>query len=274
MGLDASITMKNTRLKSACLRLAAGCAAILACTAAPAAVPTSTQKPAGVHAWGYEGELGPHHWGELDAANITCRIGHHQSPIAIAPQAQAPHHVQAAEFHYGTVPMRLVNNGHTVEAELTQPEKAPWIAIDGKRFSLAQLHFHHPSEHTLAGKRYPMEMHLVHKSEDGKLAVVAAFIREGAASQPLGQAFAHLPTAAAAHEAAPIAIDLSKLLPGRHDAWMYEGSLTTPPCTEGVQWIVLKKPISLSAAQIRHFSSLFPDNHRPVQSLGDRQLED
>jgi carbonic anhydrase len=253
-------------------RLASVTAAMLFCATTPAAVREAVSTP---HAWSYQGEAGPRHWGDLDAADTTCKAGRAQSPIDIPPAA-APHHVHQTEFHYGAVPVELVNNGHTVEAELADPGSAPWIVIDGRRFALAQFHFHHPSEHTVAGQRFPMEMHLVHKSEDGRLAVVAVFIREGALNRPMQAAFAHLPGApagAGAEPHKPLEIALSDLLPGRHDAWMYQGSLTTPPCTEGVQWIVLKQPISFSKAQIAHFAKLFPDNHRPAQALDDRQVD-
>ena len=221
--------------------------------------------------WGYKGEAGPRHWGDLEAANTTCSLGHHQSPIDIkAPKAARSVHAMA--FDYGSLGFGLVNNGHTVQADPVAPADAPSITIDGKSYKLAQFHFHHPSEHTVGGKRFPMEMHLVHKDEAGHLAVLGVFIRAGAANRSLAEVIARLP-ASPTSAGATVEVPLADLLPGKHDAWMYQGSLTTPPCSEGVQWVLLKEPITLSKSQIAAFARLFPDNHRSVQNFKDRQLE-
>lgn len=221
--------------------------------------------------WSYQGEGGPRHWGDLESANTRCSLGQQQSPVDInASKAMRRKHGLALQ--YGSLRVGLVNNGHTVQADPVAPADAPAITLDGKRYTLAQFHFHHPSEHTVGGKRFPMEMHLVHKDDEGHLAVLGVFIREGAANRLLADVFGQLPVAGGT-AGAPIEVSLADMLPGKHDAWVYQGSLTTPPCSEGVEWVVLKQPISLSRAQIAAFTKLFPDNHRPVQNFKNRQLD-
>ena len=146
------------------------------------------------------------------------------------------------------------------------------IIIDDIRYELLQFHFHRGSEHTVAGVRFPLELHLVHRSEDGALAVIGILYREGAANEALAPIWNLLPAEPGTATAFPDTVDVSALLPERRDTWRYAGSLTTPPCTEGVSWAVMTTPVTLSPAQIETFSALYGGNYRPVQPLNERTL--
>ena len=162
-----------------------------------------------------------------------------------------------------------MNTGHTVQVNV---DPGSGITLDGTRYELLQFHFHHASEHTVAGVQLPMEMHLVHRSDRGAFAVVGVLLGEGAANEALAPIWARIPSHAGSAEALPDAVEVAALLPEPRTAWRYRGSLTTPPCTEGVAWIVMSEPVTLSAAQIRAFGALYARNFRPVQPLGRRTL--
>ena len=140
------------------------------------------------------------------------------------------------------------------------------------RYALRQFHFHHRSEHTVDGVPLPLEMHLVHRSGRGALAVVGVLFTEGAENAALAPVWARMPPESGAPPTAPTGLDLAALLPAGRTTWRYRGSLTTPPCTEGVAWVVFAEPLTLSAAQIEAFAALYPNNRRPVQPLGERLL--
>jgi len=217
--------------------------------------------------WGYEGDRGPANWGSLDEAFNACATGAEQSPIDLVPGAAADS--PTVEFDYGPRIATVVNNGYTIQVNV---DRGSGIVLDGVRYELLQFHFHHGSEHTVGGVRLPMEMHLVHRSDRGALAVVGVLLEEGAANAPLAPIWDRFPRQANWAVALPEAVDAAALLPGPRTAWRYRGSLTTPPCTEGVSWIVMTEPVPLSAAQVAEFGAIYPRNFRPVRPLNQRTL--
>jgi carbonic anhydrase len=217
--------------------------------------------------WSYDGAGAPVHWGDLSSSNHACKVGDEQSPIDLKSAIPADFPKAAPNWS----PVRggtVVNNGHTIQFDIGG---AGGLDIGGVRYDLKQFHFHHPSEHTVDGKSFPLEVHLVHAAPDGRLAVVGVMFEEGASNPALDPVWATAPTqegkAAVAFE-----VDPSKFLPREPAAYRYQGSLTTPPCSETVTWTVLAKPITASRSQIQAFASLFPNNARPVQPLNRRFL--
>ena len=218
--------------------------------------------------WGYEPHNGPGHWGTLDPAFSACAMGEEQSPIDLSAGRNAD--PLAIEFEYQRTRIAVENNGHTIQVN---PDPGNAIVLTGVRFDLLQFHFHHASEHTVDGIQLPLEMHLVHRNDSGSLAVVGVLFEEGQANDALAPVWAHLPPDPAAPRVVPGELDPASLLPATRTTWRYRGSLTTPPCTEGVNWIVLNEPLTMSPEQIAAFGAIYPNNFRPVQPLGTRVLE-
>ncbi|MGI9384916.1 MAG: carbonic anhydrase [Methyloligellaceae bacterium] len=218
--------------------------------------------------WGYSGPAGPSHWAGLKGEYRACGAGKMQSPIDVTKGLQAK--PSEITFNYKVSPLTLVNNGHTVQANY---KKGSGILVDGRRFELLQFHFHAPSEHAIDGKRYPMEMHLVHKDASGALAVVGVMLDTGVPNLALEEIWGHLPKqkSAPAHVKG-VAINARDLLPADVRYHHYKGSLTTPPCSEGVNWFVLAKPVQIGARQIMKFAKIVGDNARPLQSKNNRLL--
>ena len=163
-----------------------------------------------------------------------------------------------------------INNGHTIQINYAD---ADTLTLGGISYRLVQYHFHSPSEHTVDGKHFPMEMHMVHKSADGKLAVVGVFIAEGAHNKAFDPVWANLPAQKGVETHFPaVKVDVDALLPTARTSYRYDGSLTTPPCSEGVNWIVMTTPIQLSGEQVAAFTRLIKDNNRPVQTLNGRTI--
>lgn len=227
--------------------------------------------------WDYGQERGPSAWGKLDSDWATCSAGHHQSPIDLPSKAAALTAEQKAKrgpasvtVGHGAHIADVLNNGHTIQVNYAG---ADTLAVGGVNFVLVQYHFHSPSEHTVDGKSFPMEMHLVHKSVDGKLAVVGVLVREGAANPAFEPVWAKLPKEKDADRAlGALSVDVDRLLPKDRSAYGYDGSLTTPPCSEDVTWFVMQTPIELSADQIEAFRAIIHDNNRPTQPLNDRRV--
>lgn len=217
--------------------------------------------------WGYEPHNGPAVWGRLDPAYETCSLGGEQSPVDLNRARSA--RVDPVEFEYRSCRSTVENTGHSIQVN---PKPGNGIVVGDVRLELEQFHFHHGAEHTIEGVRLPLEMHFVHRSEGGSLLVVGVLFREGPGNRALAPVWSILPAAAGPPRPVPDAVDLPALLPERRTSWRYAGSLTTPPCTEGVAWIVLTEPLSLSATQIEAFAAIFPNNYRPVQPLGERVL--
>lgn len=210
--------------------------------------------------WGYTGDIGPANWAGLDASFATCATGTEQSPINIVESI--PKMEGKLETSYADGSVSVINNGHTIQGNLS--EKTYMVANE-RSFELLQFHFHTPSENTLMGKSFPMEVHFVHKDADGKLGVLGVFIEEGAANDAIAAIWANTP-ATKDGEAKTTTLNPTAMLPASRNYYSFAGSLTTPPCSEGVAWHVLDEPISASAEQIATFQSLFPMNARPVQT--------
>lgn len=218
--------------------------------------------------WGYIGEKGPESWGKLSPEFSSCELGTAQSPINIESPIEAK--LNQLEFDYQSSPLRIINNGHTIQVNY---QSGSVLKLDGESYELVQFHFHHPSEHKVNDQNFPMELHLVHQNEKGSLAVVGVFLKQGKANKALETIWKALPEKQGKEQIIPnIEINASELLPTDQEFYRYYGSLTTPPCSEKVNWIVYQKPIEVSIAQVQKFSKLFPINARPVQNLNRRFL--
>jgi carbonic anhydrase len=221
--------------------------------------------------WDYEGKAGALVWGKLDPAYTVCLQGHEQSPIDIRG-AHLNKALQPIEFHYIAGPVKLENDGHTIAAHVNP---GSYIVVGGVRYDLVEFDFHHPSEETVKGKLTDMDIHLTHKSADGKLAVVAVRLVEdiGSPNAVLATLWPHLPTAAGATEKVTDMVNPGGLLPADRGYWTYTGSLSTPPCTEGVRWFVFEQELTLSRDQLRAFAAIFKVNTRPLQDPHGRRIE-
>lgn len=233
----------------------------------------SGSSPAGhggaVH-WGYQGDIGPAHWGDLSADFHLCKDGKSQSPIDIVGAVSVDQ--PALTFNYANTTLSVVNNGHTIKANYAPGSS---INVDGETYQLLQFHFHSLSENKVEGQYFPLEAHLVHKNAAGKLAVVGVLFEEGPANSLLERLWGYTPSKVnSTTTVATASINVSDLLPSQADYYGFTGSLTTPPCSEGVKWMVLQKPVSVSPAQIAKFRSFFNDleTKRPVQALNGRVI--
>ncbi len=221
--------------------------------------------------WDYYGKTGPLGWGKLDPAYRACSEGKEQSPINIHG-ARLNKALQPIEFHYLSAPVELENTGNTVEVHV---RPGSYIVAEGVRYELQEFHFHHPAEEAVNGKLTDMDVHFVHKSADGKLAMLAARLSEerGDANAALAMLWQHLPTTAGAKDKVTDLMNPGGLLPGDRGYWTYMGSITTPPCTEGVRWFVFEQPVSISRSQLRAFADLYKINSRPLQDPHGRRVE-
>lgn len=243
-------------------------ALILAAVLGAVATSATAQKHA--H-WSYEGATGPSHWGNLEADFGTCAQGRHQSPVNIRPGTALKAALPPLQFSYQPVPLRIVDNGHSVQVNYAP---GSFITVGGKRYDLLQFHFHRPSEEALDGKRRDMVAHLVHRDAQGQLAVVAVLLEAGAASPLLETLWDRVPAAKGSeHLDEGVRINAADLLPPDRGYYTFAGSLTTPPCSEGVTWFVLKTPAAVSTQQIARFAVRYPMNARPVQSLHGRVIQ-
>ena len=213
----------------------------------------------GAH-WGYEGATGPDHWGDLDAASKVCSVGSQQSPVDISGAIKAQ--LAPLKMAWSKKADTIVNNGHTIQLNF---EHGGTLTVGKDSYTLLQYHFHHPSEHLIGGKSFPMEVHFVHRNGAGNLAVVGVLMTAGKANAAFGKIVATMPTHEGPAVKADAAIDPSNLLPRERAYYQYSGSLTTPPCSEVVNWLLLRAPIPVAKADIDAFAKLFPMNARPVQ---------
>ncbi|MCM2679417.1 carbonic anhydrase [Echinimonas agarilytica] len=215
--------------------------------------------------WGYSGKTGPQNWYNLSEANASCE-GQNQSPIDLSGFVEST--LSAIDFSYQAQGHEIINNGHTVQVNF---ETGSQIKLDQHQFNLVQYHFHSPSENHINGKSYPLEVHMVHADADGALAVVAVMFDEGAENEGLAKAWASLPKHAGDKHSLSTPVSAFDLLPKSQDYYRFNGSLTTPPCSEGVRWLVMKQPLTASKAQISSFqSTLHEPNNRPIQPLNAR----
>jgi carbonic anhydrase len=220
----------------------------------------------GAH-WGYADETGPEHWADLSEDYITCKIGEKQSPIDLREFVKAE--LPPLEFNYQTVPLKVANNGHTIQVD---QKGAGRLKFQDQEYQLLQFHFHTPSEHHVAGQPRDMEAHFVHKNAQGQLAVVGVLIKSGKENEALKTVLEAMPKEVKEAKVKGAVINAGDILPRGKNYQHYIGSLTTPPCSEGVRWIVMNEPIEMSPDQIEAFKTVFPNNARPVQPLEDRFL--
>jgi carbonic anhydrase len=237
----------------------------LACVASAQAPPTDAPK------WDYLGKYGPINWGKLDPSFKACSVGKEQSPVDIR-SAKLNKALQPIEFHYMAGPVEMVNNGHTIQINVGP---GSYIVSDGVRYDLVQFHFHHPGEEAVKGKLPDMVIHLVHKSADGKLAVVAVRLIEnrGQPNALLATLWANLPKATGQSVKISDMVNPGAFLPPDRSYWTYTGSLTAPPCTEGVKWLIFQQNMSISREQLKAFAAIYPVNSRPLQDLHGRKIE-
>ncbi len=224
-------------------------------------------RAAGPH-WGYTGAESPEHWGELAPEYRACSEGRNQSPINIVGTIDAE--LPPLRFSYTNHAGDILNNGHTIQADFPPGN---FIEVDGNRFELKQIHFHTPSENQVLSVSYPMEGHLVHADAAGNLAVVGVMMSEGAENSALAKLWTQLPK----HEGerTPLAAQVSAtdFLPANRDYYRFGGSLTTPPCSEGVRWLLMKNAVTVSADQVETFAHLMHHpNNRPVQPVNARPV--
>jgi carbonic anhydrase len=233
---------------------------------------TETAKPPAHVAWSYTGEGAPDKWGDLAPSFALCKDGKAQTPIDISSKLPKSPTLEGLVFQYPTIPLAIFNNGHTVEV----PNPGPAAVAEGsKKWNLLQFHFHAPSEHTLDGKQYDAEVHFVHANDKGELAVVGVFVKKGKENAALKAVFVNAPSEIGT-DPKPVAgatVDLKAVLPAKPSYFTYDGSLTVPPCTEGVTWFLLKAPIEASVEQIAEFHEVtHGDTDRPVQPLNGRTV--
>lgn len=222
--------------------------------------------------WSYEGETGPEHWAEISDEHADC-AGKSQSPINIVGAVKGENLKPLFLDYSAKANTEVVNNGHTIKVNydagtfvIEDPD-----TYDGIDFNIAQFHFHCGSENTVDGKRYPSEAHFVHVDKDGNLAVLALFIEEGEENEFLAKVLEVAPKEGSSKIEAEI--NINNFLPESKSYWAFSGSLTTPPCSEGVKWYVLKESVQASKEQIEKLASLMPaNNYRPVQDLNGRTI--
>lgn len=238
----------------------------LATTASAAAAPPAHEQHAS-H-WAYTGAAGPEHWAGLDAANVACGKGRNQSPIDLGSFIEAE--LGPLGLDYRPAAAGILNNGHAIQVGYAPGSS---LMIEGRSFELKQFHFHSPSENTVGGKHFPLEAHLVHQDTHGNLAVVAVMFEEGAKNAFLETLWTAVPAEAGKEGVLPAGLSASSLLPTDRDYYRFNGSLTTPPCSEGVLWAVLKQPSPVSQEQIEQFSAMLGfANNRPVQPRNARPV--
>jgi len=221
----------------------------------------------GAH-WGYSGTEGPEHWGDLDPRFNRCKTGRMQTPVDLVNRVDAS--LPPIAFRYRPGGRAEVNNGHTIQVDY---EDGSSIRLDGREYRLKQFHFHSPSENHIDGKEFPMEAHLVHADDEGHLAVIAVMFEEGPENLALAMPWAAMPTKPSHRVELATQVSAEALLPANRDYYRFEGSLTTPPCSEGVHWLVMKHPVSASHGQLAKFArTIGHPNNRPIQALNARVI--
>ncbi|MGA2608537.1 MAG: carbonic anhydrase family protein [Terriglobia bacterium] len=227
-----------------------------------------TPATAPAHHWSYSGPGSPAHWGDLDPDFALCKDGKRQSPINIKKARKAD--LPPIQFDYKPTPLRIVNNGHSIQINYGPGST---IMIGGKQYMLVQFHFHRPSEEEIGGKHFEMVVHMVHKDDAGNAAVVAVLLKSGNESPFIQKLWDNLPKEADKEMVVTnVTVNIAELLPANQNYYSFAGSLTTPPCSEGVSWYVLKTPVEVSARQVAAFAKFYPDNARPIQPTNGREI--
>jgi carbonic anhydrase len=234
--------------------------------------PAFAQEPKSVekHEWDYGREHGPQHWGDLKPEFATCKTGHRQSPIDVGKTEKAD--LPPIQFDYKASPLRIVDNGHTIMVTYAPGSS---MRVGDAQYQLKQFHFHRPSEARIQGKTYDMELHLVHSDESGHLAVVAVLLEHGKESALVRELWKDVPQQKEKEALLDaVQVNAADLLPAGRGYYTFEGSLTTPPCSENVTWFVLKEPFQISAEEIAQFSKHYPLDARPTQPVYDRVIKE
>lgn len=243
-----------------------------ASAAVPADTSGTTEQGSEPGDWSYTGARGPSHWGELGYP--ICAAGRQQSPIDLRVSARAVRRVRLPKLRvdYGRLDAEVVHTGRGIEARPAHGARPQGIVLGGIRYTFLQFHPHAPSEHEFDGLHYPAEIHFVHRAKDGRLAVVGVPVRGGDATNRAWQPFVEAVRAASRTSTTrvPTTLHLEDLLPGDRRSYRYRGSLTTPPCTQGVAWTVLAAPVTLSRAQLSVLTEAYNGTNRPVQPLHGR----
>lgn len=220
--------------------------------------------------WSYTGPNGPAKWGKLGKENAICGTGTLQSPIDIPDANVRKGDIPPLLFNYKPAPIRIVDTGTTIQVNYPP---GSFLTVSGKRFELVSIDFHKPSESKVSGKGHDMSAHLVHKDEGGKQAIIAVFLDQGNENEIIKALWKNLPVTKGKEVVVEgTQINALGLLPKNKDYYQYEGSLTTPPCTENVTWIVLKTPATLSGDSIARFGRIYTNNVRPIQPRNDRDI--
>ena len=216
--------------------------------------------------WGYDGEEGPSHWGDLNPDYAACKTGRNQSPIDIRDAKKTD--LPAIQFNYKESPLHIIDNGHTIMINYSAGSS---IRAGDKQYTLKQFHFHRPSEEKIDGKSHDMVLHLVHADQDGNLAVVAVLLDQGEDNSLIRELWKNLPKEKGKEGLLDtVRINAADMLPSDRGYYTYAGSLTTPPCSENVTWFVLKHPLTVTSGEIERFSNLYPHDARPTQPLNGR----
>lgn len=227
--------------------------------------------------WGYVGEGGPEYWPRLSPAYAACGQGGGQSPVDIIQNASDSSGAWRIDYRSTSLKIahhehvtNIVDNGHTIQVTVDEGSK---LTTDRGTYTLKQFHFHTPSEHAIDGSRFPMEVHFVHQDAEGRFAVVAALYQLGPENENLAKIIPHLPKVKGGSASlADVRLELAFHLPATNASYSYMGSLTTPPCSENVEWLVFRDPISASAAQLETFARVLGPTSRPLQPLNGRTI--
>lgn len=234
-----------------------------------AAMAAIAMAPALAAHFSYDGHEAPEFWGDLSPDFAACKTGKFQSPVDITDSIEAKQH-RPITFKYTGEADTVINNGHTIQVSFKEGSA---LELEGKQFRLVQVHFHTPSEYTFNGQHFPMVAHLVHQAEDGQLLVVGVMFNEGAENPVIADIWKNAPQQAG--QTSPIkSVDIASLVKDFGGYYRLEGSLTTPPCTEGVMWVIGKQPVTASKQQFDAFTKIIGKNNRPVQALHGRAVID
>lgn len=217
--------------------------------------------------WGYKGEVSPAHWAQINPKFRMCKLGVNQSPVNLNRFIDAK--LPKLKIYYAGIAFDVVNNGHTVKVNTKGRDE---VVVDGITFTLKQFHFHTPSENTIDSRQYPMEAHFVHQSKDGEYLVIALMFKEGKENKALQKLLNDVSPKVGEVKKLHEMFNPGELFPKKLDYYRYDGSFTTPPCTEGVRWIVLKKPVEASRQQIVKLHKIMGNNNRPTQPLKARVI--
>lgn len=245
--------------------------AVLFSLCAPGAALGAADEHGSCPAWSYSGANGPEHWGDLCADFAACKTGTQQAPVDITgPQVV---HLSAIHFADHPAPLKIIDNGHTIRQNFA-PGNGNTITVDNKTYELQQLHFHHPSEETIDGKHLAMTTHMVYGSADGHIAVIGVLVKEGRSNPLISTLWDNLPPEKnKERDSSAVEVNAIQLVPAKHSYYKYAGSLTIPPCPEGLTFSIMDTPMEFSKEQIAKFVAIYPDNARPVQHLNGRVVE-